>query len=190
MAAVLTRDIIKTFGEVSAVDGITLSVAWNTLRPQRKGDILAHRVVRIEAVALKHHRDAAGAWRNIVDDVAVDHQIAACLRASACRARTRACPRAAAARRTALESRRQIARLGPRRLRGDGANSPSCCSVSRRLTMFSYFKWETAVSMAANCPSGDVLRVDVWARAFCRDASDPCDPVRAWASSRRQASSK
>ena len=49
----------------------------NALRPQRKGDILAHRVMRIEAVALKHHRHAAGARRNIVDDIAADQEVAA-----------------------------------------------------------------------------------------------------------------
>ena len=49
----------------------------NALRPQRKGDVLAHGVMRIEAVALKHHRHAAGARRNIVDDVAADHEVAA-----------------------------------------------------------------------------------------------------------------
>ena len=49
----------------------------NALRPQRKGDILAHRVMRIEAVALEHHRHAAGARRNIVDDIAADQEVAA-----------------------------------------------------------------------------------------------------------------
>ena len=55
----------------------SISALRNALRPQRKGDILAHRVMRIEAVALEHHRHAAGARRNIVDDVAADHEVAA-----------------------------------------------------------------------------------------------------------------
>ena len=54
--------------------------ARNALRAQRKGDVLAHRVMRIEAVALKHHRHAAGAGRHLVDDVAADQKIAAGLR--------------------------------------------------------------------------------------------------------------
>ena len=33
------------------------------LRPQRKGDVVADGEVRIEAVALEHHGDAAGARR-------------------------------------------------------------------------------------------------------------------------------
>ena len=51
--------------------------ARNALRPQRKGDVVAHREMRIEAVALEHHRHAAGARRNIVDDVAADQKVAA-----------------------------------------------------------------------------------------------------------------
>ena len=55
----------------------SISALGNALRPQRKGDVVAHRVVRIEAVALEHHRDAAGARRHVVDDVAADDEVAA-----------------------------------------------------------------------------------------------------------------
>ena len=51
--------------------------AGNALRLQRKGDVVAHRKMRIEAVALEHHRHAAGARRNVVDDVAADQKVAA-----------------------------------------------------------------------------------------------------------------
>ena len=47
------------------------------LRAQGKADILAHAVVRIEAVALEHHGDAARAGRNVVDEIAADHEVAA-----------------------------------------------------------------------------------------------------------------
>src|SRR5580765_3047634 len=51
--------------------------AWNTLGLQRKSDVVADREMRIEAIALEHHRHAAGARRNVVDDVAADQEIAA-----------------------------------------------------------------------------------------------------------------
>ena len=51
--------------------------AGNALRLQRKGDVVAHREMRIEAVALEHHGHAAGARWNIVDDVATDQKVAA-----------------------------------------------------------------------------------------------------------------
>ena len=56
---------------------LSISARGNALRPQRKGDVVAHGEVRIEAVALEHHRDAAGARRNVVDDVAADQEVAA-----------------------------------------------------------------------------------------------------------------
>src|SRR3954447_9012211 len=52
-------------------------LAGDALRTQRKGDVVAHRIVGIEAIALKHHCNAAGAWRDVVDDVAADQEIAA-----------------------------------------------------------------------------------------------------------------
>ena len=51
--------------------------AGNALRLQRKGDVVAHREMRIETVALEHHRHAAGTRRNVVDDVAADQKVAA-----------------------------------------------------------------------------------------------------------------
>src|SRR5262249_36411464 len=51
----------------------------HSLGTQWKGDVVAHREVRVEAVALEHHRHAAGARWNIVDDVAADQKVAACL---------------------------------------------------------------------------------------------------------------
>src|SRR5690349_7287917 len=51
--------------------------ARNALGLQRKGDVVADREMRIEAVALKHHRHAARARRNVIDDIAADQKIAA-----------------------------------------------------------------------------------------------------------------
>ena len=50
--------------------------ARRALGPQREGDVVANRQVRIEPVALKHHGDAARARRHVVDDVAVDQELA------------------------------------------------------------------------------------------------------------------
>src|SRR5262249_21174814 len=44
---------------------------------QRERDVVAHGVVRIETVALKHHRNAARARRQLVDEPAADQEIAA-----------------------------------------------------------------------------------------------------------------
>src|SRR5262249_24596719 len=49
----------------------------HALRAHRKADVLAHAVMRIEAVALKHHGDTAGARRNVVDEIAADDEVAA-----------------------------------------------------------------------------------------------------------------
>src|ERR1051326_7286818 len=51
--------------------------ARRALRLQRKGDVVANREMRIEPVALKHHRHAAGARRDVVDDGAADEKVAA-----------------------------------------------------------------------------------------------------------------
>ena len=51
--------------------------AGNALRLQWKSDVVSHRKMRIEAVALEHHGHAAGARWNIVDDVATDQEVAA-----------------------------------------------------------------------------------------------------------------
>src|ERR1051326_24806 len=51
--------------------------ARRALRLQRKGDVVATREMRIEPVALKHHRHAAGARRDVVDDGAADEKVAA-----------------------------------------------------------------------------------------------------------------
>src|SRR5689334_4900952 len=52
-------------------------LAGHALRAQRKGNVVAYRVVRIKAIALKHHRNAASAGRDVVDEVAADQEIAA-----------------------------------------------------------------------------------------------------------------
>jgi hypothetical protein len=52
-------------------------LSGHALRTQRKGDVVAYRVMRIKAIALEHHRNAAGARRDIVDEVAADQEIAA-----------------------------------------------------------------------------------------------------------------
>ncbi len=52
-------------------------IPGHALRAQRKCDVVAYRIVRVEAVALEHHRHAAGARRDVVDDVAADQKIAA-----------------------------------------------------------------------------------------------------------------
>src|SRR6185312_3188329 len=52
-------------------------LARHALRLEREGDVVAHRVVRIEPIALEHHPDPSGARRQLVDDVAADQQVAA-----------------------------------------------------------------------------------------------------------------
>src|SRR5262249_15382166 len=54
-------------------------LAGQALRPERKADVLAHGVVWVEPIALEHHGDAARAGRNVVDDAAADHEVAAAL---------------------------------------------------------------------------------------------------------------
>src|ERR1051326_426318 len=51
-------------------------LARRALGLERKGDVVPHREMRIEPVALEHHGDAAGAWRHMVDHVAADHDVA------------------------------------------------------------------------------------------------------------------
>src|SRR6185312_10380633 len=50
--------------------------AWGLLRTQRKGDVVRHREVRVQAVALEHHGDAARARRHAVHDLAADQDVA------------------------------------------------------------------------------------------------------------------
>src|SRR5262249_24346609 len=53
--------------------------AGHALGAQWKCDVVAHREVWVEAVALEHHCHAAGARWNFVDNVAADQEVAACL---------------------------------------------------------------------------------------------------------------
>ena len=49
---------------------------WRALRLQRKCNVIGDSQVRIEAIALKHHRDAARARRDVIDDFVVDQDVA------------------------------------------------------------------------------------------------------------------
>src|SRR6266851_4192412 len=49
--------------------------ARRALGPQREGDVVPNRQVRIEPVALKHHGDAAPARRHVVDHLAIDQDL-------------------------------------------------------------------------------------------------------------------
>src|SRR5262249_29421435 len=50
--------------------------ALHALRAQWEGDVVPHRQMWIETIALKHHRYAAGAWRDLVDRLAMDEDMA------------------------------------------------------------------------------------------------------------------
>ena len=46
------------------------------LQPQREGDVLEHRQVRVQRVVLEHHRQVAVAGRLVVDPLAADEHVA------------------------------------------------------------------------------------------------------------------
>src|SRR5215831_10701858 len=50
-------------------------IAPRALRAQGEGDIVPHGQMRIEPVALEHHGDPAGAWRHLVDGLAIDEDV-------------------------------------------------------------------------------------------------------------------
>src|SRR5690242_7995041 len=48
---------------------------FNVLRLQRKRDVFVDGHVRIERIALKHHRDLARSWRQVVHQFAADQEL-------------------------------------------------------------------------------------------------------------------
>ena len=76
----LARAPIKVVGEVKHLgclcNGLVLLGLVKTCHAQRESDVLAHRHVRIERVALEHHRKAALCWHDFGCILAIDRDVA------------------------------------------------------------------------------------------------------------------